>query len=91
MATEVGIRELRDGLSRYVGEVRESGRQLIITDRGKPVAKIVPLESWDERYARLVAEGAITPAIAPRRAIPRPTIKMTPGPTLAEIVVEQRG
>lgn len=91
MATEVGIKELRNGLSRYIEEVRETGQQVIVTDRGKPVVKLVPLESWDERYARLVASGAVTPASGPRRRpIPPPTIKLTPGPTAAEIVVRMR-
>ena len=91
MTTQVGIKELRDGLSRYVGDVHETGRALIITDRGKPIAKIVPLESWDERYARLVAEGALTPATNPQAPIPPAAVPLTPGPTIAEIVVEQRG
>lgn len=91
MATEVGIKELRDGLSRYIDELRETGCQLIVTDRGKPVAKLVPLDPWDERYARLVAEGAITPpSRSRRRHVPYPTITLTPGPTLAQIVVERR-
>jgi prevent-host-death family protein len=91
VATEVGIKELRNGLSRYIEEVRETGQQVIVTDRGKPVVKLVPLESWDERYARMVASGAVTPPRAPLRGpIPRPTIKLTPGPTLAEIVVQMR-
>ncbi len=91
MATEVGIKELRDGLSRYIEEVRETGQQVIVTDRGKPVVKLVPLESWDERHARMVASGAITPASKPPlRPVPRPTIKLTPGPTAAEIVVQMR-
>jgi len=78
MTTQVGIKELRDGLSRYVGEVHESGRSLIITVRGKPIAKIVPLESWDERYARLVAEGAMTPAADPLAGIPPAPAALTP-------------
>ena len=41
MTTQVGIKELRDALSRYVGDVHDTGRALIITDRGKPIAKIV--------------------------------------------------
>ena len=91
MATQVGIKELRDSLSRYVRDVHDMGRTLVITDRGRPVAKLVPLEPWDVRYARLVAEGAITPPSKPRGKIPRPAIALTPGPTMAEIVIEQRG
>jgi len=91
MTAQVGIKELRDGLSRYVADVHETGRALIITDRGKPIAKIVSLEPWDERYARLVAEGALTPAADPLAGIPPAPTALTPGPTIAEIVIEQRG
>ena len=37
----IGIRELRDGLSRHLAEVREGG-EIIVTDHGKPIARIVP-------------------------------------------------
>lgn len=37
----IGIRELRDGLSRYLAEVR-AGRVVTITDHGQPIARIVP-------------------------------------------------
>ena len=37
----VGIRELRDGLSRYLAEVR-AGRT--VTDHGRPIARIVPVD-----------------------------------------------
>jgi prevent-host-death family protein len=37
----VGIRKLRDGLTRYLGRVRR-GEQLVITDRGAPVAVLLP-------------------------------------------------
>lgn len=38
------ISELRDGLSRYIEYVRTGGRVLIM-DRNRPVAEIVPLEA----------------------------------------------
>jgi prevent-host-death family protein len=55
---EVGIRELREHLSRFIDEVRD-GRELIVTDRGRPVARIVPAsgESWLDD---LVASGIVT-------------------------------
>ena len=57
-AREVGIRELRDNLSRFLDEV-QAGRELIVTDRGRPVARIVgtPGESWVDE---LVAAGIVT-------------------------------
>jgi prevent-host-death family protein len=57
-AREVGIRELREHLSRFLDEVR-AGRELIVTDRGTPVARIVGTsgESWLDE---LVAAGVVT-------------------------------
>lgn len=55
---EVGIRELRDNLSRFLDDV-QAGRELIVTDRGRPVARIVGTsgESWLDE---LVAAGIVT-------------------------------
>lgn len=55
---EVGIRELRDNLSRFLDDV-QAGRELIVTERGRPVARIVSTsgESWLDE---LVAEGIVT-------------------------------
>ena len=39
---EVGVRELKQQLSRYLDRV-EAGAELIVTDRGKPKARLVPL------------------------------------------------
>lgn len=55
---EVGIRELRDNLSRFIDEVR-AGHELIVTERGRPVARIVATsgEAWLDE---LVAAGVVT-------------------------------
>lgn len=47
----IAIRALANGASRVVREVQETGRPAIITNRGRPVAAIVPLtteqlEDW---------------------------------------------
>ena len=54
----MGIRELRDNLSRFIDEV-QAGRELIVTDRGKPVARILATsgETWIDE---LVAAGIVT-------------------------------
>ena len=61
----VGIRELRLNLSLYVARVR-GGTEVIVTDHGRPVARLVPVEDDDALYARLVREGRITPALRPK-------------------------
>ena len=58
-AAEVGVRELRDHLSRWLDEVK-AGRELIVTERGRPVARIVRA-SGDSRLEELVSAGVITP------------------------------
>ena len=37
---QVGIKELRDGLSRYLDRVRKGGT-ITVTDHGRPIARIV--------------------------------------------------
>jgi prevent-host-death family protein len=55
----VGVRELRQYLSRYLRRV-ERGETLEVTERGKPVALLVPLPSAREgAVARLQAQGRL--------------------------------
>jgi prevent-host-death family protein len=37
----IGIRKLRDELTRHLGRVRR-GTRIVVTDRGKPVAVLMP-------------------------------------------------
>lgn len=48
METRVGIRELKNNLSQYVRRV-EAGDVLIVTDRGRVVAELVPPGSVHRR------------------------------------------
>jgi prevent-host-death family protein len=58
---QVGVRELRQNLSKYLRRV-ERGERLEVTERGRPVAVLAPLEPADSPIARLVAAGrAIEP------------------------------
>lgn len=82
---EVGIRELRDGLSRYLAKVRQ-GQEIVVTDHGKPIARIIP--QGERAIDRLIAEGLLTPAREPKGEIdwdPIPTSGSVSG-----IVTEMR-
>jgi prevent-host-death family protein len=59
----VGIRELRQNLSKYIRRV-ERGERLEVTEHGRPVAVLVPLGEPEGPLARLVAAGRVAP---PRR------------------------
>ena len=82
----VGIRELRDGLSRHLADVR-AGRTVTVTDHGRPVARIVPVEQ-PTTLERLIAEGAVQPARAPKRPAPDP---LQVGGSVTELIPDQRG
>lgn len=64
----VGIRELRDSLSRHLASVRD-GAEITVTDHGKPVARIVP--AGDTTYLRLLESGRMRLAEHPDVALPR--------------------
>jgi prevent-host-death family protein len=83
---EVGIRELRADLSRLIKRVRE-GEEIVVTDRGKAVARIVPVDG-QRKIDRLIAAGVVKPA--PRRT-PRPLPKPIEGAgPLSDLVIEGR-
>jgi prevent-host-death family protein len=56
MAERVGIRELRQDLSRYLRRVR-AGERLIVTERGTPLAVLEPWAEEGDQIGRLVADG----------------------------------
>lgn len=61
MDATVGIRELRQHLSRYIARVKD-GESLVVTERGREVARLTPSGPADSPLARLVAErGASMP------------------------------
>ena len=81
----VGIRELRDGLSRHIASVRDGGT-ITVTDHGRPVARIVPVDR-PTTLDRLIAEGLVQPARTPKRPAPDPLVT---GGTVSDLVADQR-
>ena len=82
---EVGVRELRNHLSRYLDRVRD-GDEFIVTDRGRAIARVVPIGA-ERVLDRLIAEGVVTRARQTKRRMTKP-IK-TKG-TVSDLVGEQR-
>ncbi len=61
MLESVGIRELRQNLSRYLRRVKQ-GEPLAVTERGRVVARLVPSGPGVDRYADLAERfGATVP------------------------------
>jgi prevent-host-death family protein len=87
---EVGIRELRLNLSRYVARVR-TGTEVIVTDHGHPVARLGPIDEQEAHRVRLIHEGRLTPARRPKsKTLPPPIPLIGEGPVVSEMVLEDR-
>lgn len=54
--SEVGVRELRQNLSVYLRRVLD-GESLTVTQRGEPVALLIPSPAASTPLARLIATG----------------------------------
>ena len=91
MAT-IGVRELRRDASRWLARVR-AGESVVVTDRGRPIAKMVPVHETDG-YASLVAQGRIAPG--PGRSLGEvlgdldATLPPDEGPSVSEALAAYR-
>jgi prevent-host-death family protein len=85
--SEVGIRDLNYGLSKYIDRV-QTGEEVIVTDRGRPVAKLSPLDASDDRLADIVATGVVRPPSSRTRHRSRSRLK--PKGNVSGLVSEQR-
>lgn len=81
---EVGVRELHDRLSEYLEKV-EQGAEVVVTRRGKPVARVSRLER--RPFEDLEQRGLIRFPRQPRESA-KPRIKAK-GP-VSDLVKEQR-
>jgi prevent-host-death family protein len=89
VVVEVGVRELRANLSSWLRRVR-NGDELIVTERGKPVARMVGYKRRS-RLQELIDQGRVTPPKRAKQPIDRTgQVRLGPGETLSDIVIEQR-
>lgn len=90
MAASVGVRELRQNLSRYLDQVKQ-GESFVVTDRGREVARLTPSGPPDSAIARLVAERGATMPRGDLRAVRAPGGAPAGGPPSATILDALRG
>ncbi len=88
----VGIKELKNSLSRYLVSVK-NGEDILITDRGKLIARIIPEKperpSLRKSLQPLIMTGVIEWPERPRETSPAPPIKVG-GKSVSEMVIEDR-
>src|SRR5688500_7229121 len=89
-AIQVGVRELKNRLPTYLRHAK-ADREVIITERGKPIAVIQPIRAasssagLDARLAALAARGEI--ALPQRKLLPRVRRVKVAGRPLSEEIV----
>jgi len=90
----VGIREFKAHMGDYLRRAR-SGETIELTDRGKPVARVLPARpptpgaSVEARIWQLVAEGKAE--WSGRKLQPRmPVATAKPGTSVADLIVQER-
>ena len=89
----VGSRELKNRLGRYLGMVGK-GETIIVTDRGKPVARLSPPDAkaekaydLDDFLRRMEAEGHLRRATRPFRRFKPIRVK---GKPMSQMIIEDR-
>jgi len=85
----VGIRELKARLNSYLRQVKD-GTTLVITERGKPIGRIVPVSaSVETRLRELIQAGLV--AWSGRKLTPMDPVARTRGSrTVADLLLEDR-
>lgn len=88
LPVDVAVTELRANLGRWIDAARQ-GADVVITDRGTPVARIVALDSTSV-IDRLTAEGVISRPIRSARPVAGGHSRPKPKRSVSETVSEQR-
>ncbi len=84
---EVGVRDLKNNLSRYLEQV-ESGVEVVVTDRGRPIARLNGIDGVSQdKLAALIAAGVVRP---PTSKVRRRPVPLTSSGSVSELVAEQR-
>ncbi len=89
MSRVVGVRELRQNLSRYLAEVKE-GESFTVTEHGREVARLTPSGPPDSAIARLVAERGMTMPTGDLMSFGPPGGRPAVGPPSEEVLAELR-
>jgi prevent-host-death family protein len=84
---EVGVRDLKNNLSRYLDQV-ETGVKVVVTDRGRPIARLKGMaDEPNNKLAALIEAGLVRPPTSKVRQRPVP---LRSSGSVSELVAEQR-
>lgn len=88
---KAGVAELKASLSRYLERVK-AGQEVLVTDHGRPVAKLVPVARAEagSRRESLIRDGLLLPGRGKvRTSLLRPPPR-GPGASVLDALLEER-
>lgn len=88
-AISVGIRELKIRLSTYMERV-QAGATVIITDRGKPVGRIIPIRTSPQVQIQELVQAGLMAWSGHKLKRHTPLARTRGGRTVADLLVEDR-
>lgn len=86
---KVGVRDLKARLSEYLRLVR-SGQTIVVTDHGKPVGRILPIELPLEEQLRSLQEAGLLAWNGESLAEIESQVVNRSGKLISDLVVEMR-
>jgi prevent-host-death family protein len=87
---KVGVRKLKENLNHYLKKVK-SGERIVVTDRKKEVALLLPVErkTEEEKILMLIRQGVVDWNGGKPTGMPSPLVSK--GKRVSEAVIEDRG
>ena len=85
----VGVRELKSRLSEYLRQVK-AGETVIITDRGQPVGRIVPMAQPLQDRLEGMVQGELILWSGPKLSPLTPVARTQGERTVSDLLVEDR-
>ncbi len=84
------VAQTKNGLSALLRQVRH-GKTVVVTDRGEPIAQIVPIAmaTYGPKLQELVRAGLVSPPIS-QNVYAGPTVDLTGRGSLSEAVLSER-
>lgn len=86
----VGVRELKGRLSQYLKRVK-GGESLAITERGRVIGRIVPVQASPEDLLVTLAQAGLVAWNGERLEPSTPVVRNRSDVTVADLLVEDRG
>ena len=89
----VGVKELKNCLTQYLRRTKQ-GEEVIVTERGNPIALIQPIKSADKavsleaKLARLAAQGLVT--LPTQKPLKRVRLVRVSGKRTSKAIMEDR-